>query len=191
MRVLFVLTCVGDAPVLMVIVVNGCRYASVLNSLIDYLPLSKLAARFVCHCQLKFTRLVIHRIKHFTLIELFRCCCIVCLCVCLSVSVCLCVCLCVCLSWSASVPVSVLLSAHLCLFVSMFVFVCVGCWQETNILGFKGPRKMSVIIPGMNMEHERVDFRPRTVRHSTQTPLSCTSCLISASSRDAIDKRLS
>ncbi|KAJ3593402.1 hypothetical protein NHX12_005737 [Muraenolepis orangiensis] len=26
---------------------------------------------------------------------------------------------------------------------------------ETNVLGFKGPRKMSVIIPGMNMDHER------------------------------------
>jgi hypothetical protein len=32
---------------------------------------------------------------------------------------------------------------------------------ETNILGFKGPRKMSVIIPGMNMEQERVELRPR------------------------------
>ncbi|KAI1889826.1 hypothetical protein AGOR_G00166920 [Albula goreensis] len=32
---------------------------------------------------------------------------------------------------------------------------------ETNVLGFKGPRKMSVIIPGMNMEHERVSIRPR------------------------------
>ncbi|XP_023662835.2 tubby protein homolog isoform X2 [Paramormyrops kingsleyae] len=31
---------------------------------------------------------------------------------------------------------------------------------ETNVLGFKGPRKMSVIIPGMNMDHERVSVRP-------------------------------
>lgn len=37
--------------------------------------------------------------------------------------------------------------------------------QETNVLGFKGPRKMSVIIPGMNMDHERVSIRPRNVRH--------------------------
>lgn len=35
--------------------------------------------------------------------------------------------------------------------------------QETNVLGFKGPRKMSVIIPGMNMDHERVCIRPRNV----------------------------
>lgn len=35
--------------------------------------------------------------------------------------------------------------------------------QETNVLGFKGPRKMSVIIPGMNMNHERIPFRPRNV----------------------------
>uniref|UniRef100_A0A8C5TC02 TUB like protein 3 n=1 Tax=Malurus cyaneus samueli TaxID=2593467 RepID=A0A8C5TC02_9PASS len=32
---------------------------------------------------------------------------------------------------------------------------------ETNILGFKGPRKMSVIIPGMNMNHKRIPIRPR------------------------------
>ncbi|XP_074086333.1 tubby protein homolog isoform X6 [Macrotis lagotis] len=32
---------------------------------------------------------------------------------------------------------------------------------ETNVLGFKGPRKMSVIIPGMSMVHERVSIRPR------------------------------
>ncbi|XP_057186559.1 tubby protein homolog isoform X4 [Triplophysa rosa] len=32
---------------------------------------------------------------------------------------------------------------------------------ETNVLGFKGPRKMSVIIPGMNMDHERVSIHPR------------------------------
>ncbi|XP_065611365.1 tubby protein homolog isoform X7 [Cyrtonyx montezumae] len=37
---------------------------------------------------------------------------------------------------------------------------------ETNILGFKGPRKMSVIIPGMNMDHERVSIRPRN-EHET------------------------
>jgi hypothetical protein len=27
---------------------------------------------------------------------------------------------------------------------------------ETNVLGFKGPRKMTVIIPGMNKNHQRV-----------------------------------
>lgn len=32
---------------------------------------------------------------------------------------------------------------------------------ETNVLGFKGPRKMSVIIPGMDMNHERIPFRPQ------------------------------
>lgn len=29
-------------------------------------------------------------------------------------------------------------------------------FQETNVLGFKGPRKMCVIIPGMNKNHQRV-----------------------------------
>ncbi|KFW62821.1 Tubby-related protein 1, partial [Pygoscelis adeliae] len=33
--------------------------------------------------------------------------------------------------------------------------------QETNVLGFKGPRKMTVIIPGMNADNERVPIRPR------------------------------
>ncbi|XP_040114371.1 tubby protein homolog isoform X3 [Oryx dammah] len=37
---------------------------------------------------------------------------------------------------------------------------------ETNVLGFKGPRKMSVIVPGMTMVHERVSIRPRN-EHET------------------------
>ncbi|XP_041350577.1 tubby-related protein 3-like isoform X2 [Gigantopelta aegis] len=32
---------------------------------------------------------------------------------------------------------------------------------ETNVLGFRGPRKMTVIIPGMNLDHDRVDIKPR------------------------------
>jgi hypothetical protein len=42
--------------------------------------------------------------------------------------------------------------------VSGFYFL-----QETNVLGFKGPRKMTIIIPGMNLDHERVDIKPRSV----------------------------
>ncbi|XP_008174015.1 tubby-related protein 1 isoform X4 [Chrysemys picta bellii] len=34
---------------------------------------------------------------------------------------------------------------------------------ETNVLGFKGPRKMTVIIPGMNSDNERVPIRPRNL----------------------------
>ncbi|XP_030394265.1 tubby-related protein 3 isoform X2 [Gopherus evgoodei] len=37
---------------------------------------------------------------------------------------------------------------------------------ETNVLGFKGPRKMSVIIPGMNMNHKRIPIRPRNEHES-------------------------
>uniref|UniRef100_A0A8C1MDK6 Tubby C-terminal domain-containing protein n=1 Tax=Cyprinus carpio TaxID=7962 RepID=A0A8C1MDK6_CYPCA len=33
---------------------------------------------------------------------------------------------------------------------------------ETNVLGFKGPRKMAVIIPGMDDDNERVPICPRT-----------------------------
>lgn len=33
---------------------------------------------------------------------------------------------------------------------------------ETNVLGFKGPRKMTVIIPGMDEDNERVPIRPQT-----------------------------
>ncbi|XP_076466515.1 tubby-related protein 3-like isoform X2 [Babylonia areolata] len=32
---------------------------------------------------------------------------------------------------------------------------------ETNVLGFKGPRKMTVIIPGMTSDHKRVDIQPK------------------------------
>ncbi|XP_034529854.1 tubby-related protein 3 isoform X2 [Notolabrus celidotus] len=37
---------------------------------------------------------------------------------------------------------------------------------ETNVLGFKGPRKMTVIIPGMNMNFERVPVRPPNEQES-------------------------
>ncbi|XP_048354624.1 tubby-related protein 1 isoform X2 [Sphaerodactylus townsendi] len=32
---------------------------------------------------------------------------------------------------------------------------------ETNVLGFKGPRKMTVVIPGMNSDNDRIPIRPR------------------------------
>ncbi|XP_009001666.1 tubby-related protein 3 isoform X1 [Callithrix jacchus] len=32
---------------------------------------------------------------------------------------------------------------------------------ETNVLGFKGPRKMSVIIPGMTLNHKQIPYQPR------------------------------
>ncbi|CAI5636261.1 tubby-related protein 3 isoform X2 [Oreochromis niloticus] len=37
---------------------------------------------------------------------------------------------------------------------------------ETNVLGFKGPRKMTVIIPGMNMNFERLPVRPQNEQES-------------------------
>ncbi|XP_049617530.1 tubby-related protein 3 isoform X2 [Syngnathus scovelli] len=37
---------------------------------------------------------------------------------------------------------------------------------ETNVLGFKGPRKMTVIIPGMNANFERVPVRPHNEQES-------------------------
>uniref|UniRef100_A0A3Q3VY03 Tubby-like protein n=1 Tax=Mola mola TaxID=94237 RepID=A0A3Q3VY03_MOLML len=37
---------------------------------------------------------------------------------------------------------------------------------ETNVLGFKGPRKMTVIVPGMNMNFERVPVRPQNDQES-------------------------
>lgn len=40
-------------------------------------------------------------------------------------------------------------------------------FQETNVLGFKGPRKMTVIIPGMDDDNERVPICPRTVSSVT------------------------
>lgn len=32
---------------------------------------------------------------------------------------------------------------------------------DTNVLGFKGPRKMTVIIPGMTSDQKRVEICPR------------------------------
>lgn len=49
------------------------------------------------------------------------------------------------------------------LFISDAKWNQVLSWQETNVLGFKGPRKMTVIIPGMNMNFERVPARPQNV----------------------------
>ncbi|XP_036976818.1 tubby-related protein 3 isoform X2 [Acanthopagrus latus] len=37
---------------------------------------------------------------------------------------------------------------------------------ETNVLGFKGPRKMTVIIPGMSVNFERVPVRPQNEQES-------------------------
>lgn len=34
-------------------------------------------------------------------------------------------------------------------------------FQETNVLGFKGPRKMTVILPGMTQDHKRVEISPQ------------------------------
>ncbi|XP_066522329.1 tubby-related protein 1-like [Hoplias malabaricus] len=37
-----------------------------------------------------------------------------------------------------------------------------GIIYETNVLGMKGPRRMTVIIPGMNKDGERIPLRPRS-----------------------------
>ncbi|KAB7494212.1 Tubby-like protein [Armadillidium nasatum] len=37
---------------------------------------------------------------------------------------------------------------------------------ETNLLGFKGPRKMTVLLPGMTAEHTRVPFKPESEHDS-------------------------
>ena len=38
-----------------------------------------------------------------------------------------------------------------------------GITYDTNIMGFKGPRKMRIIIPGMANEHQRVEIKPTKV----------------------------
>jgi len=40
--------------------------------------------------------------------------------------------------------------------------------QETNVLGFKGPRKMTGIIPGINSDNERVPIRSRNVSQTAE-----------------------
>ena len=36
-------------------------------------------------------------------------------------------------------------------------------FQDTNVLGFKGPRKMTIVIPGMGPDHKRIPVKPKTV----------------------------
>lgn len=48
-------------------------------------------------------------------------------------------------------------------YLAQCLLMCLLSSQETNVLGFKGPRKMTVIIPGMNMNFERVPVRPTCV----------------------------
>lgn len=35
--------------------------------------------------------------------------------------------------------------------------------QETNVLGFRGPRKMTVIIPEINAQNQRIRIQPQNV----------------------------
>nr|XP_060636461.1 tubby-related protein 3-like isoform X1 [Anolis sagrei ordinatus] len=42
----------------------------------------------------------------------------------------------------------------------------VAICYETNVLGFRGPRKMTVIIPGINTDNERICIRPKN-EHET------------------------
>ncbi|KAL8176814.1 UNVERIFIED_CONTAM: hypothetical protein K2H54_038951 [Gekko kuhli] len=42
----------------------------------------------------------------------------------------------------------------------------VAICYETNVLGFRGPRKMTVILPGMTSENERICIRPKN-EHET------------------------
>ena len=35
--------------------------------------------------------------------------------------------------------------------------------QETNVLGFRGPRKMTVIIPGIDAQNQRISVQPQNV----------------------------
>ncbi|XP_015764471.1 PREDICTED: tubby protein homolog, partial [Acropora digitifera] len=35
---------------------------------------------------------------------------------------------------------------------------------DTNVLGFKGPRRMTVVLPGMGLDQQRIPIRPHTVR---------------------------
>ena len=43
---------------------------------------------------------------------------------------------------------------------------------STNVLGFKGPRKMTVLIPGMTGDRERVEIRPESEHVSLLCPQS-------------------
>jgi len=42
------------------------------------------------------------------------------------------------------------------------VFLQFVVLQDTNVLGFKGPRRMTVILPGMGLDQQRIPMRPLT-----------------------------
>ena len=42
-------------------------------------------------------------------------------------------------------------------------YSCFFFSQDTNVLGFKGPRRMTVILPGMGLDQQRIPMRPLTV----------------------------
>ncbi|XP_069798670.1 tubby-related protein 1-like [Narcine bancroftii] len=44
---------------------------------------------------------------------------------------------------------------------------------ETNVLGFRGPRRMTVIIPAMDEEQHRIPFRPRNDKDGLLTRWQC------------------
>ncbi|PWA30208.1 hypothetical protein CCH79_00014956, partial [Gambusia affinis] len=46
------------------------------------------------------------------------------------------------------------------------VLLSILSFMDTNLLGFKGPRKMTVVLPGMNMNHERIPVRPQNEQES-------------------------
>ena len=41
---------------------------------------------------------------------------------------------------------------------------CICTTQGVNVLGFKGPRKMTVVIPAMSHERDRIAVKPKRVR---------------------------
>jgi len=42
---------------------------------------------------------------------------------------------------------------------------------ETNVLGFKGPRKMTVVVPGMDLDCERVECQPTSEKETLTSKL--------------------
>ena len=53
---------------------------------------------------------------------------------------------------------------YTCIYMCSYTCTCILHYtQEVNVLGFKGPRKMTVVIPAMSHDRQRIAVKPKKV----------------------------
>ena len=56
-----------------------------------------------------------------------------------------------------------IIMCNIYIYIYIYIAILTCFMQETNVLGFKGPRKMTVIIPALSHTRERRAVTPRRV----------------------------